>query len=133
MTFMFNGLTAEVTISGGLTIAKQTTAWASGSKSGAGNTVIGTVPAGKKWSIISAQLTSYNNNVTLTASLQLNAVTTLCVVTSSAGAQPVCDTAALSWDYSACPVLTAGQTAIVLNDVAGGLSAGCIVYVEEAA
>lgn len=95
---------------------------------------IGTVPAGKVWRVLTAFL---QVNIGLDAlsqgvgKLRLNGVSAIVSAISSSASLVNSEAIALTWDYAACPVLTAGQTATVVSEAVNLRALGGISYVEE--
>ena len=123
MSMDFNGINqGNVTISN--VVQKTTTALYSAWN--AAETTIGTVGAGKKWSIISINIFS-GGGVAGDFIIKLNDLIAMQV----SGTAALAGFSSVRWDYSACPVLTTGQT-IKMDGAAGYAGAGIyILYVEE--
>ena len=101
----------------------------------AGTTTLGTVPANKVWRILTAWVTGTNvatSQDDIACRIQANSLTI--VATSFCGTATMnaglATSNSCSWNYSACPTLTAGQTATLITDHAG-YGEGGITYVEE--
>lgn len=95
-------------------------------------TVIGTVPANKKWTIISIFLQQDNTGAVVAgSSIRLNGVAAVSCRTNGLNTATI-STAALNLSYGNGFLLTAGQTidTVVAANVQGAYS---IAYVEEAA
>lgn len=130
---MASGFTnGTVNVSGSVTstASKNTATFASSGTNAA--TLIAAVPAGKVARILSVWLsctytTGASNcsvNLNGSAALTLNA---LGIATYGNGLA----SQALTFDYGACPVLTAGQTATFSSSLGAGINYGGVVYVLE--
>lgn len=136
MSLSFNGLSgASVVLSGTVTtdVTKRTATVIAGTTTGATDVTLGTVGVGKVWRVLCAWIAGGVEDTTTTgATINLNGVavvgTTLTAPTGNASASAN----SVSFDYSACPVLTSGQT-VVLNSNGAGMDTtyGGITYVEE--
>lgn len=135
MSFQFNATSNTVAITGDITITEteKEVLYACNTTTASNSVTLGTVPAGKKWKILSAfaiinTTTSANNAI---ANILLNGTAviiagTFGLATYGHGAVPVI----LTWSYDACPVLTAGQTAQLTSSGTGAYKHGGISYVE---
>jgi len=108
----------------------------SASRSAAGTTILGTVPANKVWRIIAVSVGLQTPTTTgdYFASVQLNGSLDLCYTVTRGLATYGCGGVANSqtWSYYACPVLTAGQT-LGAYLAGGGYATYSAQYYEEAA
>lgn len=133
MGMSFNGLSgAAVTVTN---LSKQTGVPAATSRTSAGTTAIGTVPASKVWRVLAVW--AYID-LAATASqcytqIQLNGVVALEVGVINAAASSDSANNNITFDYSACPVLTAGQVVNLVCTNGCNRTAGGIIYVEESA
>lgn len=96
-------------------------------RNSAGTTVMGTVPANRKWYIIGAQASAFTTNAAGTAgSIQLNGVqvVSIAVFLNNSAAS------SLTWPMLQCPTLTAGQTVDLVAAGASLTIAGTVQYVE---
>lgn len=124
-----------VTAVGTFTPTKNTAAFAMGAAANQ-TTTIGTVPASKVWRIIGVALSldvSVNSGQTAILNLAGSPILELRGVADAASAAGGAGGYSMAFDYTACPVLTAGQTATVVSNHANAFAYGTIVYVEEAA
>lgn len=124
--------TLSIESDGSLTPTKKTATLAATSINGAGTATIGTVPANKVWRILSLYMAGCMNGASnVFARVEFNAVTALRLKFQSSAGTYTFGSESLMWNYTACPVLTAGQTATVINDAAGMETSAGITYVEE--
>ncbi len=133
MTFSMNtGLTS---ITGNVTAVTQsyTVSIVAGSRTSAGTTTLGTVPALKKWTIISLNFTATisGGSSNRSASVQANGVN-LSQITSVASAIAMNSTSN-TWEKNCAPVITAGQTLTLITSASEIQSDVTICYVEETA
>lgn len=104
--------------------------------SSAGSTTMGTVPTGRVWRILSITGSALFGAVAAEAGglVALNSITALYLSVGGLATQKTCTSNTVSWDYSACPVLTAGQTVVLTSESVNlTLLQASVVYVEEAA
>jgi len=135
MGFQFNGTQANVAISGGVTISKNTCVAISNTQTGTASTVIGTVPANKVWRIVAVAATAGNqgaasicsSNVLANGNVILRCVGV--VSATSGGSSAV----SISTGYGDAIVLAAGQTVVHTMGEASSTGSGTVWYVEEAA
>lgn len=131
MGFGFNGLSSNVTISGGVTVAKVVATTLTGHQYGAGTATIGTVPANKKWTIVAishqANTSGAIGMVSLCKFDGVNATELYVASTAGLTANSVINQ---SYGLSANPVLTTGKSITLVNDAAGN-AAVSICYYEE--
>lgn len=111
--------------------SRNTVVIATQTRSSAGTTTIGTVPANKVWRIIYMQVCmTVTGSSTNASQILLNGVIAMEVrPTGTTGSYGGLSEAA-TFDFGACPVLTAGQLA-VLTTVSNDYGRGVIGYVEE--
>lgn len=87
------------------------------SRTSAGTTTMGTVPANKRWRITSAMMmVSISGAAQLLAYLKANGVEIcgcLCNATATANNS---NSVSIVWDLTACPTITAGQTLTLVTD-----------------
>lgn len=111
-----------------VTETKRTASILEGSRlGGVGTTVLGTVPAGTVWRILSVQMFFYTGAATSVGEVELNGQSVLVALGATA------QTPIVSWEYLACPVLTAGQTVSIVTSVSGSDTYARLVYVSESA
>jgi len=131
MSFQFNKGTVNVTGSVTSTVTKYTGTIITGTKVGVGNTTIGTVGAGKTWRIIGVHLESGLGASSAVVGLALNGIEVLSFnIQNTAATMNANPSSSLNFDYGACPVLTTGQTVVIVNTSSSNTVANCI-YVEE--
>jgi hypothetical protein len=124
MSFNFPG-SATVNVSGNVSSVPATVGTMN-IVSGTGIATLGTVGAGKKWKIINIFLSCMG--AAHQAEIKLNDVANQFFIQSNLAAG---DGLAVNipFDYTACPVLTVGQT--IKSNCSGGV--GTVCYIEEAA
>ena len=111
--------------------SKKTPAWATQVQNGAGTATIGTVPVGKKWTILAIALNvSGIAGGIVDASVNLNGTAILKARMTTVATYPQFLAPVMNFAYADGPVITAGQTA-TLTMANGFAGAGSIVYVEE--
>jgi hypothetical protein len=117
------------------TTTVHTVVCAMASKSGTGNATIGTVPAGKKWRIVSMNLavSDAGANENQNAEILLNSVNALGVVNITLVGGQNSNSVGVTFPYTDAPQLAATQTAVLSNTGANGMSVASIGYVEETA
>lgn len=121
-----------VTAVGTFTANKNTAQFASSGGVLNADTTIGTVPGGKVWRIIGVAISiAATVAATVVGAVRLNGTAILQVNANGAAGVPNNEALSQSFDYSACPVLTAGQTVSVYSSSASSESRGSVVYVEE--
>lgn len=134
MGVSYGAVGVNVNFSGSVAIQGGTPTVVSGGQAGAGDWASNTVPAGKKWRIISAHVTA---GVAAAAgglcSIQVNGVAIVSTFITGLAASTAHGNNALSWDYSSCPIATAGQVVKGNNSAAGFNGYGGYTYIEEAA
>lgn len=110
---------------------QQTVTWIYGSKlNGAGSTTIGTVGAGKKWTIVYMQMSGSSGDNTAIR-LVVNGVTAMSL-TSNSTADRAPQAVAVCLPYTQGLKLAATQTIVLTND--GSQASTCAVgYIEETA
>lgn len=104
--------------------------------SSAGNTTIGTVPAGRVWRILSVSGSALFGATAAEAGglIALNGITVIYLSVGGLVAQKTNTSNTVTWSYSACPVLTAGQTVVLTSESAGiALLQGTVTYIDESA
>lgn len=129
-----------VNVTGNVTAsdAKFTPVWLCSTVANNSTVTVGTVGAGKKWTIIGVQLSS-NMGATAAirkASLDLNGVSILVNTHEGGAAGDVSHTAnpiSMNFTYGTGPVLIAGQTVTVVSSGGSCNAQGTVVYIEESA
>lgn len=104
------------------------------SQASAGSATIGTVPANKVWRVIGAWCSIANSGTAAQqiVDVQLNGTSVIGANMQSYAAlnDPTGNANSIQFGYDACPVLTAGQTAVLVVTNAGNATGG-ITYVQE--
>jgi len=126
MSYNSGAVTANVTYNASAT-KPVTVLW--NEKNGSGSTTLGTVGASKVWKIISIQMSVQSTSGSSAGYLSLNGVKTAVLNVDQASGTS-CQTIFLSWDYSACPVVSATQTATITSSSNTYVQAS-ITYIEE--
>lgn len=136
MSLSIGGGVTNVTATGTFSQTKATAAVAATAFiTAATTTTIGTVPANKVWRILSVQITAYCNedaSAEQYCKVILNSVDAVMLCVAGKAADCGTGSTAVTWNYGACPVLTAGQTATFTTGT-NRKAAASISYVEEAA
>lgn len=97
-------------------------------------TTMGTVGAGKKWTIISVQVSAYQLGAnTNTTDVRFNDVVFFQAAVQSTAGLDANVTERIVWGYNDGPKLTAGQTVKMVGNSATGNAYVTVTYVEEAA
>jgi hypothetical protein len=97
-------------------------------------TNLGTVPAGKVWRILTANLsTTAYGLASPFGSLELNGIKVLSIILNSSTSASLGATQSANWNYECCPVLAAGEIVRVINSSANSASYANITYIEEVA
>ena len=120
MGFMFNGLSAEVTISGAVSSEPEDKTIDYYYQNGTGT--IYTCPANKKASLIYLQ-----GSTVSTSTLSETGITSAGVRIATIQAFVEVKQLELTWDYKRCPVLLATETLVI----SGTNSKVCIMIIEE--
>lgn len=127
--------TGNVTASGTFTFqqVKHVVTIVSGTRNSTGTTTLGTVGAGKKWTILNVQLScdAKNSDVSGAASVQLDgnkiSYVGLCNYTNAASNV----NSDQSWPYSDAPTLAATKTLTLVVETANFGAFATVTYVEE--
>lgn len=113
---------------------KKTVSPASGTAAGVQTTTLGTVPAGKKWTILTMNITSIGAGAAAgTGLLKLNAVEWLACGSYSSATGNMANSAAQRWSYESAPTLAEGLAVTIVGNNAAVSSYANISYVEEVA
>jgi len=137
MSFNFNGLSgAAVQVSGTITTTptKNTaTVLSTAVIASATTTDIGTVGVGKRWRILSINITGYVNldaGAEQYAYVDLAGVKALDLLIAGKTITVGNNSSSVKWDYDSCPVLAAGEKARLITGTSFKCAAN-ISYVEE--
>lgn len=100
-------------------------------KAGAGTSTVGTVPANKRWLIISIDFSAVTaGGAAAQAYLELNNKKVIYCYPTSTATAPGIEHASLVFNLEACPILTAAQT-INITSSASITANVCVSYIEE--
>lgn len=132
MALNFNGINqSQIAITGGVTLTKQSVTVLAGTATANATTTVGTVPGGKVWRLIYAQLTDNCGNGTHTnMKLQAKGAIILELQTVGTATANVFGYSCLNLDYNAAVVLAAGETLQTIMG-AGMVPQYCFAYVQE--
>lgn len=121
-----------VVLSGGVSIAKTSPICLSATISTNGNTTIGTVGAGKKWTILGYTLGATANTAsTVRIKLVANGVTIGAVSATGLATAPAAAATSISLGYSAGYVLNAGEALVINLSTAQDCSYSVFYYEES--
>lgn len=102
-----------------------------GSKAGVGNTILGTVPANKRWRILGVTICGISGTGNDAVSVTCGGQTIAYAVCSFGAAMLVSTSNSITFDYAACPIATAGQTIAVTSPSANITGYATVTYSEE--
>lgn len=134
MGFYTNSGTTTASINGSITTtsSKLTATPIGGTSYNGSATTLGTVGAGKVWRILSATIEGQSNDsgsfreCVITA----NGVALVGLTGMATASAYSTGNSSVSYDYAACPVITAGQT-VVVSAASNCKAYGCVIYVQE--
>lgn len=120
-------VTGSVSVSS--TQEKKTATCLNTDRSSSGTTTMGTVGANKVWRVLSANSSVTSTGARAESQILLNGIEITTAISAISG--QAADS--VTWNYYACPVLTAGQTIQYVLGLNGGTGYGygSVSYVEE--
>lgn len=131
MGFSFNGTQANVTITGSTLAEKHPNGWIQTSGVSNTTTTMGTVGAGKKWTILGVSVSNYAGAGSGIVTVKANSQPILSASVLGNPVGNVCN--AVAFDYNYAPQITVGQTISLTSSSATSNGEATVIYIEETA